>query len=175
MNNLRKKIAFCISCMNRLSHIQATLEQNIRDNYLTDDVEFVLLDYHSTDGLEEWVQAMQEYITQGFLKYYRTTTSDHYERSHSQNMAFRLSNAEIVCKLDADNFLGEGFAYWMIQQFEGRDDIFYTSNHSVRDVTGRVCVRRVEIPLESVPLKPTQSGHIHRLKVSPYYRRKVSP
>jgi hypothetical protein len=28
------KISFCITCMNRLSHLQETLPKNIHDNYL---------------------------------------------------------------------------------------------------------------------------------------------
>jgi hypothetical protein len=31
-----KKLAFCITCMNRLQHLQQTLEKNILDNYLID-------------------------------------------------------------------------------------------------------------------------------------------
>ena len=42
--------------MNRLSHLQETLPKNIHDNYLLGDVEFVLLDYNSSDGLESWVK-----------------------------------------------------------------------------------------------------------------------
>lgn len=50
------KISFCITCMNRLEHLQATLERNIPDNLPEGQVEFVLLDYYSTDGLHEWVR-----------------------------------------------------------------------------------------------------------------------
>jgi len=55
--------------MNRLYHLQETLPKNIKDNYLPDDVEFVLLDYHSSDGLEEWVRSeMQTYIDNGITE-----------------------------------------------------------------------------------------------------------
>ena len=47
-----KQISFCITCMNRLKHLQETLEKNILDNFLVDEVEFVVLDYNSQDGLE---------------------------------------------------------------------------------------------------------------------------
>lgn len=50
-----KQISFCITCMNRLKHLQETLEKNILDNFLVDEVEFVVLDYNSQDGLEEWI------------------------------------------------------------------------------------------------------------------------
>ncbi|MCL2327573.1 MAG: glycosyltransferase family 2 protein [Bacteroidetes bacterium] len=141
-NILPKKIAFCITCMNRLCHLQQTLEKNILDNYLIDDVEFVLLDYNSTDGLGEWVQQnMQTYIDSGILVYYKTTEPKVYHRSHSRNMAFRLANAGILCNLDADNFLGKGFAAFMIQEFATHSNIFYTNNHSFNDTFGRVSVR----------------------------------
>ena len=58
-----KQISFCITCMNRLKHLQETLEKNILDNFLVDEVEFVVLDYNSQDGLEEWIaQSMMKYI-----------------------------------------------------------------------------------------------------------------
>ena len=81
----QKKLAFCITCMNRLSHIQETLVKNMEDNFSPNEVEFILLDYNSTDGLEEWVKTLQNYIDIGILHYYRTDIPTHYHRSHSRN------------------------------------------------------------------------------------------
>lgn len=39
---MMKQISFCITCMNRLAHLQKTLEKNILDNFLVNDVEFVI-------------------------------------------------------------------------------------------------------------------------------------
>ncbi|GHV58384.1 hypothetical protein FACS1894182_10430 [Bacteroidia bacterium] len=124
-----------------MAHIQETLVKNIEDNFLVDDVEFILLDYNSTDGLEEWVKTLSKYIDMGILTYYRTTIPENYHRSHSRNMAFRLSNAEIVCNLDADNFLGQGFADYVFNEFDkhGTRKIFLTSNFSLRDTLGKFC------------------------------------
>ena len=137
---MEKKLAFCITCMNRLSHIRATLVKNMEDNFLPDKVEFILLDYHSTDGLEEWVKTLQNYIEIGILHYYRTDIPAHYHRSHSRNMAFRLSNAKIVCNLDADNYLGKGFAKYVLKKFESaKGHILITSALNNRDIYGRFC------------------------------------
>jgi hypothetical protein len=137
-----EKMAFCTTCMNRLNHLQQTLEKNIQNNYLIERVEFVLLDYNSQDGLDKWVyNQMKKYIDEGILVYYKTTEPVHYLRSHSRNMAFRLANATILCNLDADNFLGRGFASFMLQEFAKNDNIFYTNNYSFNDTFGRVCVR----------------------------------
>ena len=147
MNDIiqKEKIAFCITCMNRMNHLQQTLEKNIQNNYLIGQVEFVLLDYNSQDGLGEWVyNHMKKYIDEKILVYWKTTEPTHYLRSHSRNMAFRLANASILCNLDADNFLGEGFASFMLQEFSNRNNIFYTNNYSFNDTFGRVCVRTVD-------------------------------
>jgi len=137
-----EKIAFCITCMNRLKHLQLTLEKNIQDNYMKGKVEFVLLDYNSQDGLQEWVQnTMRKYIEEEILVYYKTTEPTHYLRSHSRNMAFRLANATILCNLDADNFLGKGFANYIINEFSKQDNIFCTTNRSFDGTYGRICVR----------------------------------
>ncbi|MDL2265272.1 glycosyltransferase family 2 protein [Parabacteroides sp. OttesenSCG-928-G21] len=138
-----KKIAFCITCMNRLFHIQKTLLNNIEDNFLPEDVEFILLDYNSTDGLEDWVKTLREYIDKNILTYYKATTPQYYNRSHSRNMVFRLANSEIVCNLDADNYLGKGFADYIIKEFKNsKERIFITPILKNRDVFGRFCAYR---------------------------------
>jgi len=140
--NNSKKIAFCITCMNRLDHLKQTLEMNILENYQTEHVEFILLDYNSQDGLGEWVYSnMKNYIDEGILVYYRTVEPAYYQRSHSRNMAFRLANAEILCNLDADNFLGKGFASFMLQEFATHESIFYVTNYSPDGTFGRICIR----------------------------------
>ena len=53
-----------------------------------------------------------------------------------------MATGNILCNLDADNFLGEGFAAEMIKEFEQKSTIFYTSNLSSSDAYGRVCVLR---------------------------------
>jgi hypothetical protein len=52
-----------------------------------------------------------------------------------------LANASILYNLDADNFFGDGFASFMLQEFSNQDNIFYTNNYSFNDTFGRVCVR----------------------------------
>lgn len=139
---IKSKIAFCITSMNRLSHVKETLEKNIIDNNLPEEVQFVLLDYNSSDGLEKWVKSLKKYFDSDILAYYRTNSPTEFLRSHSRNMSFRLANADIVCNLDADNYLGKGFAKYIVDKFDKNKekDVFVTSNCSVRDTFGRFCV-----------------------------------
>ncbi|MGN6645026.1 MAG: glycosyltransferase [Cytophaga sp.] len=134
--------------MNRLHHIQLTLPKNIRDNLSYPDVEFILLDYNSTDGLEAWVQSeMSVYIASGILKYYKTTVPQYFHRSHSRNMAFQCTAGDIVCNLDADNFTGPDFAAYINQCFVQDETIFLVSAFNeeyleYKDAYGRVCMWR---------------------------------
>lgn len=143
LNTPKYTLAFCITCRNRLSHLKQTLERNMQDNYLLGKVHFVLLDYNSSDGLEHWIRTLQYYIDENILVYYKTSNPIRYLRSHSRNMCFRLADAKIVCNLDADNFLGKGFAQYLLDEFENPErQVFITSDLRLRDVVGRVCVRK---------------------------------
>lgn len=85
---------------------------------------------------------MEKYIKIGILAYFKTTDPIHYLRSHSRNMAFLLAKGDIVCNLDADNYLGKGFAEFMLDAFNNEQNIFYTSDLTSGDAFGRVCLTK---------------------------------
>jgi glycosyltransferase involved in cell wall biosynthesis len=142
------KISFGTVCMNRLHHIKLTLPKNIEDNLLYPNVEFILLDYNSTDGLEDWVQQeMRHHLDSGILTYYKTTDPNYFNRSHSRNMAFQLTTGDILCNLDADNYTGANFASYINNCFAEDDTIFLVSAFNeeylaYKDAYGRVCLWR---------------------------------
>ncbi len=108
------KISLCICCKGRLAHLKETLLQNIRDNIAYPHLEIVLLNYHSTDGLEEWIsESFREYIHQGVLSYYYTTQPVYFQPAHARNMAIRLATGDVVSVVDADNYTGPGYAYYL--------------------------------------------------------------
>jgi hypothetical protein len=137
------KISFCTVAMNRIHHVQSTLIKNMNDNANAGELEFVLLDYNSTDGLDQWVKSnCAKYIESGILKYYKTEHPAYFDRSHSRNMAFKLATGDIICNVDADNFLGESFAGYVREEFKKDSSIFITANSRQKDTIGRVCVKR---------------------------------
>ncbi|RYY36114.1 MAG: glycosyltransferase family 2 protein [Sphingobacteriaceae bacterium] len=144
------KISFCTVCMNRLHHIKQTLPANIADNEGYDNVEFVLLDYNSTDGLEDYIKAeMQEFINAGKLIYFKTTTPQYFNRSHSRNLACKLATGDIICNIDADNFTGNSFAAYINHQFSSNANVFIcvfdNPGHIHKtDVLGRICVKKTD-------------------------------
>lgn len=146
------RISFCTACMNRLHHLSVTLPQNILDNKNYAALEFVVLDYHSSDGLEQWVhQHLKDHLTAGRVVYYRTTEPVSFHRSHSRNLAFKLATGDIICNIDADNFTGTGFGAYINEQFLQQENIFLTpidfsskltGFSPLPDTLGRICVSR---------------------------------
>jgi hypothetical protein len=107
-------ISFCTTCMNRFFHLQKTFLKNIHDNEKYPHVEFVLVNYNSQDGLHTWAQkTLPPYIEKGIVNYYHTTTPEHFHASIAKNLAHKVANGKIVCNLDADNFTGKDFAFYL--------------------------------------------------------------
>ncbi len=159
----RPLISFCTACMDRLHHLQQTLPRNLADNRDHDRLEFVLLDYNSSDGLEDWVgEHLTEALQSGRLRVFRTTEPEAFHHSHARNLAFRLANGEILCNVDADNFTGPGFARYVEQRFAATEQAFLAVDRELQDrfpaSFGRICVRRRHF-LESAGYDEAMAGY----------------
>lgn len=128
--------------MNRLHHLQETLPMNLHDCESDDRVEFVILDYNSTDGLESWMNNNFRFFSPKVV-YYKTTEPLYYNRSHSRNMAFRLASGDIVCNLDADNYVGKGFVKYIEQVFKQNQSVFVVpKDENLGDTFGKICMTK---------------------------------
>jgi hypothetical protein len=114
------RIAFCTVCGNRVQHLRRTLEHNLAVLRERPDSVAVLLDYGSSDGLGDWLREhFVEDLQFGRLVYYRVE-ANHFAMAHAKNLAHRLGireGAEILCNVDADNFLGSGFPEFIGRKF----------------------------------------------------------
>ncbi len=146
------KISFCVVCMNRLHQLKQTLLQNIKDNEDYDELEFIVLDYNSKDGMENWINAnMASYINNGRMVYYKTNDPDKWSPSHSKNLAFKLATGDIICSIWADYYTGKNFAKYVNDTFSADNNIvitpidFYKTRKNYNppgDVLGKVCVKK---------------------------------
>lgn len=102
-------LSFCITCKNRFYQIAQTLRQNLEDNRDDKDlIEFVLVDFGSTDGLQEWVaENFTDEIEEGYLKYYYSEQLPFWDASVAKNTSHILAENDIVVNLDCDNFTGK--------------------------------------------------------------------
>ncbi len=138
------RVSLCVSCMGRLHHLRKTLPRNIACNADYSEVEFVLLDYNSPDGLEAWVkEEMMEHIRSGKLVYYKEHTAECFLHSHARNLSFKLATGEVVCNVDADNFTGKGFAAHLGDLFAPSRSIFVIPPAGISaGMFGRISMRK---------------------------------
>ncbi len=131
--------------MNRLEYLRKTLPKNIEDNLGYRNIEFLLLNYNSKDNLDDWVNSeMKEYLDSGILKYYKTVKPKYFLMSHSKNVIAKKANGDIICNVDADNFIGDGFAFHINKAFQNNPNIVLVvdKEKGSKDCFGRICIWR---------------------------------
>jgi len=106
-----KFISVCTVCMNRIQQLKKTIIDNIEislNEY--PNFEFILLNYNSKDGMDEWVRKhLMKYIEMKKLVYYKTTEPEYFCNAHSRNIAWKLANGCLVTNMDADFRLEQGY------------------------------------------------------------------
>jgi hypothetical protein len=147
-------LSFCTTCMGRAHHLKQTLPRNLADTVRWDrpnDVEFVVLDYHSPDDLAHWIATDPElapYREAGILRFARTDGWRHFRHSHAKNMAHALARGDYVCNVDADNFVGVGFADHLRGIFRRRPQAVVATNRldpSLNEPPYKGCMGRVAL------------------------------
>lgn len=143
MTNDLTQISFCTVAMNRLDHVTQTLLKNIAENEDHPRSEFVLLDYGSRDGLEDWVhRTASHHVASGKLVYLRLNTAQYFNHSHSRNVCFLASSGTILCNVDADNYLPRGFAWYLEELVSGHPRCIAAFIKPPRQCNARLCMRR---------------------------------
>lgn len=101
-----KTISYCTTCKGRLWQLKQTLPINIKQTNKKCDL--VLLDYHSEDGLQEYINSnYREYLDDGRLKYYKLLTPiDGFDMAFAKHIVHILSPSDVLFNLDADNYIG---------------------------------------------------------------------
>ena len=113
-------LSFCITCKNRFEQIRQTLPQNLKDNSESKEfIEFILVDFGSTDGLQEWiVENFKTEMEEGYLKYYYTDELQSWHASIAKNTSHLLANNDIVVNLDCDNFTGKNGGVFVVEHMK---------------------------------------------------------
>jgi hypothetical protein len=102
------RIGFCTAAMNRRWQLEKTLPENLAS--LRGSGHFLaLVDYNSSDGLCEMVQArLAGHVEDGTLLYFHTVEPRGFHASLAKNLGHRLAlqrEPDVLFNLDADNFI----------------------------------------------------------------------
>jgi len=113
------KISFCTTSMDRLFHLKMTYLKSIINTNSYENREFVLLNYNSKDEIDEWAKEnLLDFIKSGLVSYYKTDEPKYWIAAHAKNISQRLANGELLCNLDADNFLIPGYCEKIVEIFK---------------------------------------------------------
>jgi hypothetical protein len=143
----KPKISYCTTTMGRLHHLWLTLSCNLQHNRYS-DVEFLVLDYGSLDGVEEWIrQAFPAELKSGLLQFYRISWPTSFHISHAKNCAHRLAHGEILANVDADTFVLPEYGQALREHLSGGSRNYVRLIRPGRgqfSLYGRIALRREE-------------------------------
>ncbi len=98
------KVGYCTTAYNRLESIKNTLPINLKQK--KSDEQLVIVDYSSTDGLNEYIKDnFIEYINSGDLKFITINKEPFYHCPIAKNVAHYYCDAEYLVNLDSDNVI----------------------------------------------------------------------
>jgi len=105
-----RKQSIVTTCMNRIEDLKQTFPLNVKNCLQYTNFEFVIVDYNSKDGLEEFIKDnCKNWYESGIIKYVKTTKPQYYSMTHSRNIGFLAATGEIVHSVDADSFVSNTF------------------------------------------------------------------
>lgn len=117
------KVSYCTTCKGRLSFVAETLPRNLEAESGNPDVEFVILDYDSADGLREWLYGTYgDLIQTGRIRYARFAPAPTFRMAHAKNMAHLAASGDILCSVDADNLIAKDTSLWLRKTFAAMPD-----------------------------------------------------
>lgn len=124
-------LSYCISIMNRLHQLKETLRKNIENS--TDKSEFILVDYNSNDGLQDYIYSnFKEELSSGKLKYYYTDKIKYWHASICKNSTHMRACGKYIVNLDCDNFIGKNGDDIIINTFlQNGDDIIISQTNNI--------------------------------------------
>ncbi len=131
-------LSLCTTCMGRIDHLRRTMPENIAAAE-GQAVEFVLLNYSSPDSCDEWVhQTLKHEMALGIVAYYRYDGATQFHHAHAKNLAHRLARGSIICNVDADNYIGQGFAEYLLNAFSIYPNSFFRAVPFLEGIFGRL-------------------------------------
>jgi predicted glycosyltransferase involved in capsule biosynthesis len=131
--------------MGRLHHLSQTLPVNLT-NTSSCNVEFIVLNYGSKDDIDNWVKNnLQFWLKRGIVKYYKTSIPEFFVATHAKNIAHKQATGDILCNLDADNYIVEGYVEMLIDTFNRKNCVVGAPSVDMFGVPGscgKIAVRR---------------------------------
>jgi hypothetical protein len=123
--------------MDRLFHLKETYPKNLKACESYGNVEFVLLDYGGKDEVGKWVsENLSSYLDSGMLRFLRTDEPRYWVAAHAKNIAHRAAGGDILCNLDSDITMPNGFCEFVYRSFKNKRIVMSFASEDANDNNG---------------------------------------
>lgn len=130
--------------MNRLPHLQKTLLKNLETTKHY-NVEFVVLNYNSTDGFHDWAKAnLANHVATGRVSYYHEKHAESWHMARVKNLVHRMAKGDILVNLDGDNYVSPELCATLLKEYKRNPNLLMHGWSGVwKDGTcGRVAISK---------------------------------
>lgn len=134
---MKPLISFCSQCKGRTHHLKLTLLNNLQAIARYSNLDYVLLDFDSNDGLLKWIKSdvFKPYFDADILKYFRVNNQPYYLQSAVKNLSHRLSTGINLINVDADNSLSNIYVDSVVDLFANNKHIVVRAQTHISDET----------------------------------------
>jgi hypothetical protein len=140
-------LSLCTVVMNRFDHLVKTLKHNYElIKPYKGKINIHLLDYNSTDGLEEFLYS-QDWFVRGLkrklIHFYKNYDADKDHRTLPKNVVHENADGQYVVNVDADNYVKKSYLEFVLEQIkESRDFFIRPEQKSEPDSYGRILLKK---------------------------------
>lgn len=124
----QETISYCLPCKNRLEDLKEALPSVMIAASISPPVEIIVLDYNSTDGLKDWMDAVSQVgpVTVRRVGYHGRDT---YHMAHARNLSIITAVGKIIVSSCADVIVDESFFQVIREGFKTNEALFATGNN----------------------------------------------
>jgi hypothetical protein len=124
------EIGICTQIKNRLYQFKDTFYENIDTISKYDNINWTIVDIHSNDGIDNFLQNFLSSYQNNHIHYYKLIDTIDYSIPIAKNFSLRLSsNYDFLFNLDADNYIDNA-----IDNIIGLDNNFFGIKCSTKKV-----------------------------------------
>jgi len=135
------EVSYCSSCRNRLHQLRHVFDANIASLRSYPYIQWVLYNYSSSDGLDEYIIPLLPRLPSRF-KYIVDSRNRSWNLSVAKNLAHAFGDAPVLMNLDCDNLILDSGPIIQRLHENGGEVVHYGSNKFSDGTSGRISINR---------------------------------
>jgi hypothetical protein len=135
------RISLCTTCRNRAYQFKQVFDQNLSRILAIDGVEWVILNYNSSDDLHSFILGRLG-EAKGRIIYVRDKSAASWHSCIAKNIAHRMATGDILMNLDCDNYVGNALTIIRNKLRKNVGALHLWSGENYDGTFGRIAVKK---------------------------------